>query len=76
MKELDAVVLTRDIPSERLAAGDLGTIVHVHDDNHFEVEFVESTGPSRSSPSSVPPSDPLLPARCCTPAFSSGDSAA
>ena len=44
MKELDAVVLTKDIPSERLAAGDLGTIVHVHDDNHFEVEFVESTG--------------------------------
>jgi hypothetical protein len=28
--ELDLVVLKRDLPNERLAAGDVGTIVLVH----------------------------------------------
>jgi hypothetical protein len=30
IEELDAVVLTRDLPKEQLAAGDGGTVVLVH----------------------------------------------
>jgi hypothetical protein len=40
MGELDLVVLTRDRPSERLRAGDIGTVVLVHRGGAgFEVEF-------------------------------------
>jgi hypothetical protein len=43
--EHDRAVLTADIPGERLAAGDVGTVVHVHSDGTaFEVEFVALDG--------------------------------
>ena len=44
MKELDTVVLTRDVASAQLERGDVGTVVHRYDDNGFEVEFVSGEG--------------------------------
>jgi Domain of unknown function (DUF4926) len=45
MKELDLVVLTRDIPEHGLLEGDLGTIVHGYTDGQaWEVEFVTAEG--------------------------------
>jgi hypothetical protein len=43
--EHDYVVLTEDIPDERLQAGDVGTVVHVHTGGAaYEVEFMTLTG--------------------------------
>jgi len=45
IKEHDCVVLTSDLPDERLQAGDVGTIVHIHRDGAgYEVEFVTLAG--------------------------------
>jgi hypothetical protein len=44
IKELDTVVLAVDLPDHGLAAGDLGTVVLVHRDCGFEVEFVTLDG--------------------------------
>ena len=45
MKEFDAVVLTADIAEHNLKRGDVGTIVHVHDDGAaFIVEFMTFGG--------------------------------
>lgn len=45
LKELDPVVLTRDVPERRLSEGDVGTIVHVYGDAEtYEVEFVTAEG--------------------------------
>jgi uncharacterized protein DUF4926 len=45
IKELDAVALTCDVPEQRLARGDIGTVVLVHDNGAaFEVEFVSYDG--------------------------------
>jgi hypothetical protein len=45
IKEHQRVVLTTDLPAERLTAGDVGTVVHVYQDgNAFEVEFSTLTG--------------------------------
>ncbi len=44
IRELDTVVLTRDVPEADLRAGDLGAVVHVHDQEMFEVEFVTAAG--------------------------------
>lgn len=43
-KELDTVVLVRDLPEAGLKAGDLGAIVHIHTPEVFEVEFVTAAG--------------------------------
>ena len=41
IQELDTVVLTRDIPQQKLRKGDLGAVVLVHEDGQaYEVEFV------------------------------------
>ena len=43
--ELDLVVLKRDLPKERLAIGDVGTVVLVHQQNAgYEVEFTTLAG--------------------------------
>src|SRR6266700_2740239 len=43
--ELDLVVLKRDLPKERLAAGDVGTVVLVHQQGAgYEVEFTTLSG--------------------------------
>lgn len=45
IRELDCVILTTDLPGEKLTAGDVGTIVHVHRaGGAFEVEFVSLDG--------------------------------
>jgi hypothetical protein len=45
IREHDCVVLTADLPTERLEAGDVGTVVHVHEGGAaFEVEFVTLDG--------------------------------
>ena len=45
IREHDRVVLTVDLPGDRLAAGDVGTVVHVHREGQaFEVEFVALDG--------------------------------
>ena len=45
MKELDSVVLTRDLPKHGLKEGDIGTIVLVHSSGAgYEVEFIALDG--------------------------------
>jgi Domain of unknown function (DUF4926) len=45
IKEHDCVVLTEDLPAEGLKAGDVGTVVHIHNGGTaYEVEFVTLTG--------------------------------
>ncbi len=45
MKEHERIILTDDIPSEGLTAGDVGTIIHVHSGGKaFEVEFISLAG--------------------------------
>lgn len=43
-KELDTVVLVKDIPESGLRAGDLGAIVQTYDQASLEVEFVTAAG--------------------------------
>ena len=43
-KELDTVVLERDLPGEGLRRGDLGAVVHLYDPDGLEVEFVTASG--------------------------------
>ena len=43
--EMDLVVLKHDLPTERLAAGDVGTVVLVHHQGAgYEVEFTTLSG--------------------------------
>jgi hypothetical protein len=45
IKELDSVVLTTDLPKDGLTAGDLGTVVLVHENGRgFTVEFMTLAG--------------------------------
>ena len=44
MKELQCAVLKTDLPEYGLSAGDIGTIVLVHGDAGYEVEFVTLEG--------------------------------
>lgn len=45
IRELDLVVLSRDLPDVGLRAGDMGTVVHIHRGGvGFEVEFATLTG--------------------------------
>jgi Domain of unknown function (DUF4926) len=41
IKEHDCVVLTANLPAERLVAGDVGTVMHIHNGGEgYEVEFM------------------------------------
>ena len=45
IKEHDCVVLTADLPEEKLKAGDVGTVVHIHEAGAaYEVEFTTLNG--------------------------------
>lgn len=45
IRELDTVVLVRDLEEHDLTQGDVGAVVHVyHDGATFEVEFVTGEG--------------------------------
>jgi Domain of unknown function (DUF4926) len=43
-KELDTVVLTRDLPANGLRQGDLGAVVDTHEPDGLDVEFVTASG--------------------------------
>jgi hypothetical protein len=45
---LDTVVLERDLPEYGLRRGDLGAVVHVHDSEGLEVEFVKASGQTQA----------------------------
>ena len=47
-KELDTVVLLRDLPEHALRAGDLGAVVQVHAPHRLEVEFVRASGQTQA----------------------------
>lgn len=45
INEHESVVLTQDLPDEGLKAGDIGTVVHIHDGGKgYEVEFMTLAG--------------------------------
>ena len=45
INEHDCVVLTKDLPDEGLKAGDIGTVVHIHQAGAgYEVEFMTLAG--------------------------------
>jgi hypothetical protein len=44
IKEHETVVLTSDLPEHGLKRGDLGTVVFVHGEAGYEVEFVSLKG--------------------------------
>lgn len=45
INELDQVALARDVPAEQLKAGDVGTVVMVHENGKgFTVEFMTFSG--------------------------------
>jgi hypothetical protein len=43
-RELETVVLTRDVPEAGLCVGDLGAVVQVYTPDAVEVEFVTASG--------------------------------
>jgi hypothetical protein len=43
-RELDTVVLNRDLPESGLCRGDLGAIVSIYEPDGLEVEFVTASG--------------------------------
>ena len=44
IQELDCVVLERDLPEHGLKRGDVGTVVLMHADAGYEVEFMTFRG--------------------------------
>ena len=45
IKEHDCVVLTTDLPKDKLEAGDVGTVIHIHENGvAYEVEFMTMDG--------------------------------
>ena len=47
-RELDTVVLLRDVPAANLRAGDLGAVVQVYSPEALEVEFVTASGQTQA----------------------------
>lgn len=44
IRNLDTVVLTRDVPEHSLRRGDVGAVVYTHAEGAYEVEFVTGGG--------------------------------
>jgi hypothetical protein len=45
IQEHDCIVLTENLPDEKLEAGDVGTVIHIHPGGTaYEVEFMTLTG--------------------------------
>lgn len=44
IKELDTVALLKPLPEQHLGKGAIGTVVHVYNDDFFEVEFADLKG--------------------------------
>jgi hypothetical protein len=47
-KELDTVVLERDLPEHELMRGDIGAIVNIDPDGTSDVEFVRGSGDTQA----------------------------
>ena len=47
-RELETVVLERDIPERGLRKGDLGAAVELYDPDELEVEFVRASGKTQA----------------------------
>jgi hypothetical protein len=60
-RELESIVLTRDLPAHGLRQGDLGTVVLLYDTGAMEVEFVRASGYTQAlvelDPSDVRPAN-------------------
>ena len=73
-RELDTVVLARDVPEAGLRAGDLGAVVQVYAPDALEVEFVTAAGRTQALRTLRPddvrpvPDDDLLAVRPTGPA--------
>ena len=44
IKELDVVALLKSLPDQNLGKGAIGTVVHIYNENFFEVEFADLKG--------------------------------
>jgi hypothetical protein len=44
IKELDIVALLEDLPGKQLSKGTIGTVVHIYNNNLYEVEFADLNG--------------------------------
>lgn len=44
MKLLDTVAILEDMPEKHLVRGQVGVIVEIHQDEHFEIEFCNEEG--------------------------------
>jgi hypothetical protein len=44
IEELDGIILTTDLPEYGLKSGDIGTVVLLHGDKGYEVEFTTLDG--------------------------------
>ena len=44
IKELDTVVLEKDLPTYGLKRGDIGAVVEIYSPDEMEVEFVTASG--------------------------------
>ncbi len=44
IKELDIVALLKPMPEHHLGKGTIGTIVHIYNQNNYEVEFADLHG--------------------------------
>ena len=44
IKESDIVALLKSLPEHHLVEGTIGTVVHVYDQNNYEVEFADLKG--------------------------------
>jgi hypothetical protein len=73
-RELEPVVLIRDLPEAGLRAGDMGAVVHVYGPQALEVEFVTAAGRTQAvltlNPEDVRPvrDNDLLAVRAAGPA--------
>jgi hypothetical protein len=47
-KQLDTVVLDRDLPESGLRKGDLGAVVQTYEPDGLEVEFVTASGQTQA----------------------------
>ncbi|MFM9959977.1 MAG: DUF4926 domain-containing protein [Planctomycetaceae bacterium] len=56
IREHDCVVLTQDLPDEGLQTGDIGTVVHIHQEGAgYEVEFMTLAGETVAIATLLPP---------------------
>lgn len=44
IKKSDIVALVKSLPEHHLGEGTIGTVVHVYDQNNYEVEFADLKG--------------------------------